>query len=140
MINRVERDLLDEIQEIMHLDDKSTSRSERVQNAFYEIVQILNVWKGIGCGNQRGFSPGRSNLMRARCCEKPNVPITSGEFREVFRRINPEGPNAVSRETLQQSAIIATNINDEIVLAEPITADQIVAQLPKMIFQSIRSR
>src|SRR4029079_17778145 len=97
MINRVERDLLDEIQQIMHLDDKTTSRSERVQDAFYEIVQILNVWKIIGCRNQRGFSPGRSNLTRARCCEKPNVTITSGEFREVFRRLNPERTNAMQR-------------------------------------------
>src|SRR5688572_13733 len=135
MIDGVEGPLGQQIPEVVGFDDEGPAWSQYGLDPRQEIAQPGNVWKGIGRGDDRCLAPFAHDLLSGVGIEKSDVALdrfVTHQFGEVSRRVDPHDPDAVTLETAQQGAVVATDINDKGARRWMIALDEEIAQIKEV--------
>src|SRR6185503_18408608 len=121
VIDRVELVELHELHEVRKFERKEAVGGEQLRNAGYEVVQVRNVREHVVAEDQVGGAVLGAERLRRLLAEKlhdgGDLLLDRG-LRNACSRLDAEAANARGDEVLEQVAIVARNLDDEVVFAD----------------------
>ena len=143
VVDGVERQLLEDVEQVVRLDHERATRRQRGVDPGHEVVQVRDVRERVGGRDHRCRSPALHDLACGLGAEEAGVAVDArarGVRGQVDGRVDAERADAVPREALQQRGVVGADVDDQVALAELAAADDDVGQLVQVLAQRVRGR